>query len=540
MPRATCPCLPCAEDRHAKNCGNPHSCATAVHTRLSQLLPKWDPRTAPSPKPVRVPDLPENTTQFLPPEQITHPTDGLRILTKGDDPEDQTLEPQQRDEANQETLDVYLEGRAGKDAEGVTWAGGGVWYGIDDARNTSVRLPATTAQTAKNAEVHAALICAKRTHPRTVLRIHTRKGTLRNVMTRDLGRLEDKGWIKVADRAPLQALAAELKNRTATTLFVVHSADSADNAGCEGALCLAREGSRKASSDDIDLSIRPETRLRGVKLSSLAQAIAYAGIREKKKKISRPATENRIKQVQSDIHQTYRRLPSPSQIWKSIRHKDFTRQIKNFMWKSMHDAHRIGKFWKHIPECEGRGICQFCPGETEDLEHILLKCQRPGREIIWRLAEELWLKKNRTWPQLSVGNILGRGLASFTGDDGKPLTGDARLYRILISESMYMIWKVRCDCVIGKAGEPLSQNEIHNRWLHAINDRLNVDRILTNQSKYGKNISIRPSLVLETWSSTLKDEEDLPEIWLKEPKVLVGVEPLNSSPPATQSRRRRS
>ncbi|KAJ7433401.1 hypothetical protein FB451DRAFT_1064422 [Mycena latifolia] len=181
----------------------------------------------------------------------------------------------------------------------------------------------------------------------------------------------------------------------------------------------------------------------------------------------------------------------------------------------MHDAHRIGKFWKHIPDCEERGICQFCPGETEDLEHI-------------------------TWPELSIGNILGCALASFTGAEGKPLKGDVRLYRILISESMYMIWKIRCDCVIGRAGEPLTLNEIHNRWLYAINDRLNIDCILTNQSKYGKDISIRPSLVLETWRSTLKDEEDLPEIWLKEPKVLVGIEPLNSSPPATQSRRHRS
>ncbi|KAJ7710755.1 hypothetical protein B0H17DRAFT_842555, partial [Mycena rosella] len=70
-----------------------------------------------------------------------------------------------------------------------------------------------------------------------------------------------------------------------------------------------------------------------------------------------------------------------------------------------------------------------------------------------------------------------------------------------------------------------SPNEIHNRWLYAINDRLNADRILTNQSKYSKSVSIRPSLVLETWSSTLKDEEDLLEIWLKEAKVLVSVEP---------------
>ncbi|KAJ7435772.1 hypothetical protein B0H11DRAFT_2366404 [Mycena galericulata] len=37
---------------------------------------------------------------------------------------------------------------------------------------------------------------------------------------------------------------------------------------------------------------------------------------------------------------------------------------------------------------------------------------------------------------------------------------------------------------------------------------------------------------LETWSSTLKNEEDLPENWLKEPKVLVGIELMRSPPPS--------
>ncbi|KAJ6614396.1 hypothetical protein B0H10DRAFT_1803617, partial [Mycena sp. CBHHK59/15] len=334
-------------------------------------------------------------------------------------------------------------------------------------------------------------ICAKRMHPETSLRIHTRKGTLKNTLARDLGHLEDKGWIKTADREPLQALAAELKARTAATFFVVHSTVGADR--CTGASWLAREGCKKELSDDISLEIRRELKLRGAKLSSLTQAVAYAGIRETKKRVSRPATENRIKQVQSDAQRQYRRLPATTQIWKGIRHKDFSRQVKNFLWKSMHDTHCIGKFWKHIPECEDRGICQFCPGDTEDLEHILLKCQRPGQEIIWKLAKELWLKKNENWPELTIGNILGCGLASFVGDDGKPLTGDARLYRILISESTYMIWKIRCECVIGNAGEPLSPNEIHNRWLYTMNDRLSVDRILTNQSKYGKKFpSARP------------------------------------------------
>ncbi|KAJ7090494.1 hypothetical protein C8R44DRAFT_648166, partial [Mycena epipterygia] len=129
-------------------------------------------------------------------------------------------------------------------------------------------------------------------------------------------------------------------------------------------------------------------------------------------------------------------------------------------------------------------------------------------------------------------------LATISDGNGKHLPGASRFYRILISESMYTVWKIQCDCVIGKGGESLPDSEIHNKWLHAINERLSLDRILTKQSKYAKAISLRPSLVLQTWSSTLKDEEGLPENWLKEPKVLVGVEPMRLQPPSPPVGRR--
>ncbi|KAJ7923624.1 hypothetical protein B0H13DRAFT_1465578, partial [Mycena leptocephala] len=68
-----------------------------------------------------------------------------------------------------------------------------------------------------------------------------------------------------------------------------------------------------------------------------------------------------------------------------------------------------------------------------------------------------------------------------------------------------------------------SANEIHNRWLTIINERLEIDKNLTNKLKYGKQHALSPSLVLETWSGTLLDEDDLPDDRLREPGVLVGI-----------------
>ncbi|KAJ6533636.1 hypothetical protein B0H19DRAFT_861319, partial [Mycena capillaripes] len=60
-----------------------------------------------------------------------------------------------------------------------------------------------------------------------------------------------------------------------------------------------------------------------------------------------------------------------------------------------------------------------------------------------------------------------------------------RFYRILITYSLYSVWKLRCECGIGRNGEPPTENEVQNRWVHTINERLKVDINLTNERKFG-------------------------------------------------------
>ncbi|KAJ7115309.1 hypothetical protein C8R44DRAFT_629245, partial [Mycena epipterygia] len=88
-----------------------------------------------------------------------------------------------------------------------------------------------------------------------------------------------------------------------------------------------------------------------------------------------------IELVTEAVKHDFGQVPTAEQIWKSIKNKDFTCQLKNFLYKSLHSAHKIEPYWKHIPKCEERGICQFCY-ETEHLEHILLQCRRPVRRWV--------------------------------------------------------------------------------------------------------------------------------------------------------------
>ncbi|KAJ7927927.1 hypothetical protein B0H13DRAFT_1860965 [Mycena leptocephala] len=357
----------------------------------------------------------------------------------------------------------------------------------------------------------------------------------------NLQKWEDCGWIGVMDRKEKQALIATLQSRRGRTIFRGKDDEILNKVARNEAARLAQLGARKEDPDEIDLRVPEGNLVCGAKLCTMTQAVAYAGIREQKTASVRLTTEANTKLIQTSTHKLYSFLPTTQQIWKSIRHKDFTRQIRNFLWKTIHGTHRTRKYWLHIPECEERARCQHCD-EIEMMEHILLKCRRPGQAVVWQLAQEIWQKKHPTWPVLSMGSILGCGLASIRDDKGRKLPGATWLYRILVSESVYLIWKIRCDSVIGHGGESLPETEIHNRWVSLLNERLNIDRLLTDKLKYGKQASVPRLLVLQTWSKTLKDEDRMPEDWLREPEVLVGMEPKRSrrSPSPVPGRRGRN
>jgi hypothetical protein len=181
----------------------------------------------------------------------------------------------------------------------------------------------------------------------------------------------------------------------------------------------------------------------------------------------------------------------------------------------IHDGYKVGKHWEKIVGHEEKGKCDKC-GLTESMERILTKCEVPGQDEIWELASELWeLKTGEELPKPTTGQIMS--CAAIKRQDA----GATRLYRILISESARLIWRLRCERVI-RMKDPASQREIHNRWLRAINNRLGLDCAMTNGVKYGKK-AIKKSVVLKTWRKVLNNEDRLPKDWTWETGVLVGI-----------------
>ena len=224
--------------------------------------------------------------------------------------------------------------------------------------------------------------------------------------------------------------------------------------------------------------------------------------------ITRYAIQDITTQLETDVS-----------IWKNIRHEDIRRHIQNFLYRAMTGSLRIGDFWSNIPNYEIRAMCQNCQDTTETLEHILTECATAERSQIWNLTREIWPSNPENWVQPSIGILLGCGSISAT-NNGPTTTeqrGTARLKRILLSESTHLIWTLRCERVIG--GQTHTENSVRTKWRNKINARIDIDRRMAKSSRKQNQIN----KVRNTWKSITKNQTDLPQDWVTNLEVLVGI-----------------
>jgi hypothetical protein len=244
-------------------------------------------------------------------------------------------------------------------------------------------------------------------------------------------------------------------------------------------------------------------------------------MRKKLKKRNR--TIANLERAKAEAEDNFGFIPTEAKIWRSLKNKDLSVQQKYFQWMLTHDAYIVGTHWlreSNSPEKKERAECHSC-GTIETMEHILSQCEAPGQKEIWKLAKELWLKRNPDWAWPGIGTIISAGLAVFKDDQGKIKPGDARLYRILMAESAYLIWKLRCERVIQNNGNFATQQEIHDRWVKTMNARLRLDCNMTDRRYERKALPVKT--VLRTWKGVLKDEDRLPVDWTRSAEVLVGM-----------------
>jgi ribonuclease HI len=109
----------------------------------------------------------------------------------------------------------------------------------------------------------------------------------------------------------------------------------------------------------------------------------------------------------------------------------------------------------------------------------------------------------------------------FRTANGALISEKGRLFAILVSVAWNLIWDLR---VSRHPNIVLTEPEIHNRWVKAINGALQRDRLLCDKVKFGI-LAFKKQFVLNTWSGLLLKEASLPDNWINE-WVLVGIQPI--------------
>ena len=203
-------------------------------------------------------------------------------------------------------------------------------------------------------------------------------------------------------------------------------------------------------------------------------------------------------------------------IWKHTRKKTIRPIVQQFLYKTIHRTHMIRGYWSHINGYEERERCATC-NETESMSHILTRCKEKNAQTIWQLAKAPWPHRNIPWPEITLGTILG--CSNITLRPNGPRRNDQRrqhkpthqgpswLFQILLSESAYLIWVLRCERVIQE--KPLSDEEIRARWQRAINERLTIDKVTATRIPRTNRFT---KLVEDTWVPALRKEWETPAI----------------------------
>ncbi len=527
---AACKCRGCSDLKRSTGCDNPHLCASRAREIINTLPGKWNP-TGRQPEDYEATIMAslegENPNEELIPfdrRVTTHGDIGhaFRIFTDLEPVSDESI-PMELDE-NGSTMTIATDGSCLRNGERNAQAGAGIYIADGHHMNRSIRLPVEITQSNQAGEITATLLATTASDSRTRITQLTDSQTTLNSMTQWRPRHEDTGYILQSNAELLQATIAKLRMRKAHTLFKWIKGHSG-HPGNEAADVLAAAGAAKVVGECIQLAIPAPFRVTGAKLQAMTQKLAYLAIRRKEdaRLTPRPRAVANLDRVTSGIKDAFGVELSDETIWNSFRSKHVSRQAAQFLWMSIHDGYMIGTHWlrpKMSAELQNRAFCSIC-GECESMTHILLECDAKGQRLIWSLLEQLWRNTSTEWKTPTWGSIIGAACAVFKTQQGSRKSTSESLWCILCTESVHLIWKLRCERVIQKEGAKFTNPEITNRFYSALESRLNLDRRTAAIARGRK--ALKPPEVEQIWAPIIENYVGLPPKWVTNGGVLVGI-----------------
>jgi exonuclease III len=577
---ARCKCAECQSDK-TSGCQRPWKCSKnadeileKIHKNfnLSNSAPKDNlTHTTRRTRRFKQANLAEDAITFDPSVTTKASLDeGFRVFARNTSP---NLEPANRPAntagINAEWMHItaYTAGTCKFPNTGQAAAGAGVWVDENSEYNAESKVPCDIEQSVQSGDMIAIITLLQSTENFKPLTIRTSSKQIIDGVNKHLKKWEDQGYIGVKYSRLWKSLAYELRNRSATVSFKLtrDHPDEDDNAriNMKHAATAAKRGSERTEPNNMSLEVPRKWTLEGAKTNALTQSLATKAIREWKLIRPRRLAEERLSMAKEAIHEISGKQERSDSLWKGAASLDaLTAKTRQFQWRIMHRALRIGPHFEKMSEpWKSRAECP-CGEGTESLEHIMLDCEAEGtKELIWDLAKDLWPGAPEDWPSLSPGLLYACGSIPLkteqTKKQGPPRSsrrkqhqteeeeedealvdprcaeptkpqrnvGLQRLLNIIVSESMYMIWLVRNERNIDNKTH--SKPEIARRWCTRMTNRLNDDRNKARRNFPGKK---QTNLILKTkatWNGTLSKEDDLPSHWVTPREFLVGIRKPN-------------
>ncbi|KNZ71559.1 hypothetical protein J132_08617 [Termitomyces sp. J132] len=223
------------------------------------------------------------------------------------------------------------------------------------------------------------------------------------------------------------------------------------------------------------------------------------------------------------VHDETNELPTDSRIWESLKDKDLSRETRAFLWKTMHNGYKVGRYWENIPNFERRALCGPCDNVHESMNHILTECLVSGQDVVWDLTQTIHEKRGLIFDKPSLGKQLGCAL--IVRGTGRDKQGASRFSRMIVSEASRTIWKIRCEWRISRETDferRLNEVEIKNTLRRAIAQRMRLDCLATDKSRFGRKTK-SAERVKNTWKNFMPERVDPAKAWRKATEVLVGI-----------------
>lgn len=123
------------------------------------------------------------------------------------------------------------------------------------------------------------------------------------------------------------------------------------HAGIEGnekADELANRGASKADQDKIPCEIPAGYNATGAKLATITQALAYKGIIESLNSPERKGMVTNLDKTRWTAKDRTGDIPTDKVIWRSLKNKCLTWETRIFLWKALHNAYKVGRYWENI------------------------------------------------------------------------------------------------------------------------------------------------------------------------------------------------